>query len=113
MLFIISCLATLCITNSTQLLILRFIQGVGVCSTAVIWQALVIDRFSGQYAKRVLATIMPLVALSPTLAPLLGAWLFTGDNWQIIFFALAIIGILLFFAALFLQGKIALQKRTK
>lgn len=79
-LFIISCLAKLWITNGTQLLIVRFIQGVGVCSTAVIWQALVVDRFSGQYAKPVFATIMPLVALSPALAPLLGAWLLTSKT---------------------------------
>lgn len=112
-LFIISCLATLWITNGTQLLILRFIQGVGVCSTAVIWQALVIDRFSGQYAKRVFATIMPLVALSPALAPLLGAWLLTGNNWQMIFFALAIIGILLFLATILLQEKKYSEKTDK
>ncbi|WGL94167.1 purine nucleoside transporter PunC [Arsenophonus nasoniae] len=112
-LFIFSCLTTLCITNGTQLLILRFIQGIGVCSTAVIWQALVIDRFSGHYAKRVFATIMPLVALSPALAPLLGAWILTSNSWQMIFFSLAIIGILLFLATLLLQEKKRLEKTQK
>lgn len=109
-LFIASCLATLWIINGSQLLILRFIQGIGVCSTAVIWQALVIDRFSGLYARRVFATIMPLVALSPALAPLLGAWILTVSSWQIIFFSLAIIGILLFLATLLLQEKKRLEK---
>ncbi|MDE9591152.1 MFS transporter, partial [Xenorhabdus bovienii] len=80
-LFSISCLGMLWITDSMQLLVLRFIQAVGVCSAAVSWQALVVDRYDTEQAKRVFAMIMPLVALSPALAPLLGAWLLTHDGW--------------------------------
>ncbi len=76
-----------------QLLTLRFIQAIGVCAPAVIWQALVIDRYPGEKAQQVFATIMPLVALSPALAPQLGVGLTLLFGWQSIFLALTAIGI--------------------
>ncbi|MDC9595463.1 purine nucleoside transporter PunC [Xenorhabdus anantnagensis] len=94
-LFSISCLGMLWIIDPIQLLILRFMQAVGVCSAAVTWQALVVDRYDAERTKRVFAMIMPLVALSPALAPLLGAWLLTHSGWRIIFLVLMIVTLLL------------------
>ncbi|MBD2810919.1 Bcr/CflA family multidrug efflux MFS transporter [Xenorhabdus sp. Vera] len=104
-LFSISCLGMLWITDSTQLLVLRFIQAVGVCSAAVSWQALVVDRYNTEQAKRVFAMIMPLVALSPALAPLLGAWLLTHDGWRIIFLVLLVVTLLLLAPTFLLTNK--------
>jgi len=94
-LFILSCLGILWVTDATQLLILRFLQAVGVCSAAVLWQALVIDRYDAASAQKVFASIMPLVALSPALAPLLGAWVLEHYDWEIIFIILMAVGIVL------------------
>ncbi|PQQ32919.1 Bcr/CflA family multidrug efflux MFS transporter [Photorhabdus luminescens] len=102
-LFSIGCLGMIWITDSTQLLALRFIQAIGVCSAAVSWQALVIDRYDSNRTKRVFATIMPLVALSPALAPLMGAWLLQHGGWRMIFLVLLTITLLLLFFTLFLQ----------
>ncbi|PHM60408.1 bicyclomycin/multidrug efflux system [Xenorhabdus ishibashii] len=104
-LFSISCLGMLWITSPIQLLILRFMQAVGVCSAAVTWQALVVDRYDAERTKRVFAMIMPLVALSPALAPLLGAWLLTHSGWKIIFLVLMIVTILLLIPTFFLDNK--------
>ncbi|MBY5992885.1 purine nucleoside transporter PunC [Ferrimonas balearica] len=76
-----------------QLLSLRFVQAIGVCAPAVIWQALVIDRYPGARGQQVFATIMPLVALSPALAPQLGVGLTLLLGWQSIFLALTAIGL--------------------
>lgn len=56
-----------------------------MCSAAVSWQALVIDRYPAQQAKRLFAAIIPLMSLSPALAPLLGALLLNHWGWQAIF----------------------------
>ncbi|KLU15256.1 MULTISPECIES: purine nucleoside transporter PunC [Xenorhabdus] len=104
-LFSISCLGMLWITDPIQLLVLRFMQAVGVCSAAVTWQALVVDRYDVERTKRVFAMIMPLVALSPALAPLLGAWLLTHNGWRIIFLVLMIVTILLLIPTFFLTNK--------
>ncbi|WP_240330220.1 MFS transporter, partial [Klebsiella pneumoniae] len=53
-----------------------------VCAAAAIWQALVVDRYREGQANRVFATIMPLVALSPALAPLLGGLLAEAFGWR-------------------------------
>ncbi len=83
--------------NVELLLTARFIQALGACSATVIWQAVVVDRYEGRLAERIFATIMPLVALSPALAPMAGAGLQHHFGWRSIFVCLAIIGIALFF----------------
>ncbi|NOH55925.1 Bcr/CflA family multidrug efflux MFS transporter [Vibrio coralliilyticus] len=77
-----------------QLLTLRFIQAIGVCAPAVIWQAMVIKRYSSS-SQQIFATIMPLVALSPALAPQLGVVLADNFGWHSIFVALTLMGLLL------------------
>ncbi|MEG1350137.1 MAG: purine nucleoside transporter PunC, partial [Hafnia sp.] len=102
-LFSLGCLGMIWVDTTVELLILRFVQAIGVCSAAVTWQALVIDRYSKGIANRVFATIMPLVALSPALAPLLGAWLLNHLEWQAIFAVLFGISLLLLIPTLMLK----------
>lgn len=101
--FALSCLGMLWVENVSQLLVLRFIQAVGVCSAAVSWQALVTDHYPAHRASRIFATIMPLVGLSPALAPLLGSWLLNHYEWQAIFAVLFAVTIILMIPALFLK----------
>ncbi|NWA20602.1 purine nucleoside transporter PunC [Serratia liquefaciens] len=102
-LFALGCLGMLWVQNAVQLWSLRFIQAIGVCSAAVTWQALVIDRYREGKANRVFATIMPLVALSPALAPLVGAWLLNHMGWRAIFAVLLGITVLLLLPTLLLK----------
>lgn len=94
-LFALGCIGMLWVANEKYMLALRFLQAIGVCSATVSWQVLVIERYSKTQANRVFATIMPLVALSPALAPLLGAWLLNHFSWRAIFFVLFIITLML------------------
>jgi Bcr/CflA subfamily drug resistance transporter len=84
-LFALGCLGMFWVETAAQLWTLRFIQAIGVCSAAVSWQALVIDRYPAQQANRLFAAIIPLMSLSPALAPLLGALLLDHWGWQAIF----------------------------
>ncbi|HFM2580053.1 TPA: purine nucleoside transporter PunC [Escherichia coli] len=98
--FALGSLGMLWVENAATLLVLRFVQAVGVCAAAVIWQALVTDYYPSQKVNRIFATIMPLVGLSPALAPLLGSWLLVHFSWQAIFatlFAITVVLILPFF----------------
>ncbi|MCW8348252.1 MULTISPECIES: purine nucleoside transporter PunC [Vibrio] len=78
-----------------QLLTLRMLQAIGVCAPAVIWQSMVIDKFDKKTSQQIFATIMPLVALSPALAPQLGVLLTEFWGWHSIFVVLAMTGALL------------------
>ncbi|CAI9746298.1 purine nucleoside transporter PunC [Escherichia coli] len=93
--FALGSLGMLWVENAATLLVLRFVQAVGVCAAAVIWQALVADYYPSQKVNRIFATIMPLVGLSPALAPLLGSWLLVHFSWQAIFATLFAITVVL------------------
>ncbi|BDH46145.1 Bcr/CflA family drug resistance efflux transporter [Salmonella enterica subsp. enterica serovar Choleraesuis] len=86
--FAAGCLGMLWVSNAIELLALRFVQAIGVCAAAVIWPTLVADRYPAHQRNRIFATIMPLVGLSPALAPLLGSWLLHHFEWEAIFIVL-------------------------
>ncbi|MEB6377407.1 Bcr/CflA family multidrug efflux MFS transporter [Leclercia adecarboxylata] len=101
--FALGCLGMLWVRDATWLLVLRFIQAVGVCAAAVTWQALVTDYYPATRTNRIFATIMPLVGLSPALAPLLGSWILAHFSWQAIFAVLFAITLVLMLPAFFLK----------
>ena len=102
-LFAVGCLGVTWVENVRALLALRFLQAMGVCAAAVTWQAIVVDRFSADVAKKTFASIMPLVALSPALAPLLGAWVLNHFDWEAIFALLTAVAALLLIATFTLR----------
>ncbi|MCJ8350586.1 purine nucleoside transporter PunC [Moritella sp.] len=102
------------VSNSIELfLFARFGQALGACCGTVIWQAVVIDRYQGKASERIFATIMPLVALSPALAPLLGAGLEEYFGWRSIFVVLVVIGLALVFATSRQQESAPLDKKQE
>ncbi|MBJ2114437.1 Bcr/CflA family multidrug efflux MFS transporter [Serratia ureilytica] len=107
--FALGCLCMLWVENIEELWVLRFIQAVGVCAASISWQSIVVDRYQGMLAKKVLATIMPLVALSPALAPLMGAWLISFMNWRAIFTVQLIISIALMIPTILLKVRTRLD----
>ena len=94
-LFILASLAIFLSHDIVVLIVMRLIQSFGACAAAVCWQALVIDKYEKKEADHVFATIMPLVALSPALAPIIGAFIAVHFGWRFIFVFIAL-------AALFL-----------
>ncbi|EOZ9095035.1 purine nucleoside transporter PunC [Klebsiella aerogenes] len=102
--FALGCLGMLWVRDATLTLVLRFVQAIGVCAAAVTWQAMVTDYYPAQRTNRIFATIMPLVGLSPALAPLLGSWLLVHLEWQAIFATLFAITLLLMLPAFRLKA---------
>lgn len=102
--FALGCLGMLWVRDATLMLVLRFVQAIGVCAAAVTWQAMVTDYYPAQCTNRIFATIMPLVGLSPALAPLLGSWLLVHLEWQAIFATLFAITLLLMLPAFRLKA---------
>ncbi|POP47211.1 Bcr/CflA family multidrug efflux MFS transporter [Superficieibacter electus] len=110
--FAAGCLGMLWVKDATMLLVLRFVQAAGVCAAAVTWQAMVTDYYPAQRVNRIFATIMPLVGLSPALAPLLGSWILTHFDWQAIFATLFIITLILMLPALRLKPAAAKKQES-
>ena len=110
--FAVGCVGMLWVRDATWLLVLRFVQAVGVCAAAVTWQALVTDYYPASRTNRIFATIMPLVGLSPALAPLLGSWLLAHFDWQAIFAVLFVITLLLMLPAFTLKRSAVQQPKS-
>ncbi|ABZ76644.1 drug resistance transporter, Bcr/CflA subfamily [Shewanella halifaxensis HAW-EB4] len=73
----------------------RFMQALGACSAGVIWQAIVIEKYDASKAQSVFSNIMPLVALSPALAPILGAFILESMGWESIFVTLTMMSVVM------------------
>lgn len=111
--FALGCLGTLWVRDASLLLVLRFVQAVGVCAATVSWQALVTDHYPAHRVNRIFATIMPLVGLTPALAPLLGAWMLAHLSWQAIFATLLAITVVLMIPALRLKPAVRSATHTE
>ena len=76
------------------LIVLRFVQGLGICSAAVIVRAVIRDLYTGPRAAQLLALTFLLLGISPLIAPLAGSFFIAFLSWRAIFWVTAFIGLL-------------------
>lgn len=100
-LYIISSIACLAVTDINQLIILRFVQAIGSCATAVASIAMVRDLFTVKESPKVFASLMLVIAVSPMLAPTAGGYLIAALGWRYVFVFLAFMAVLILLAAIF------------
>jgi DHA1 family bicyclomycin/chloramphenicol resistance-like MFS transporter len=67
------------------LVLWRFLQGLGASAGSVLARAIVLDRWRGEQASRVLSWMAIFTFLSPVLAPLVGGQIASLGAWQTIF----------------------------
>jgi Bcr/CflA subfamily drug resistance transporter len=98
--------AVISVSDSIMMMnIARFFQAIGACSAAVIWQAIVIEQCPADKAQDIFSNIMPLVALSPALAPIVGAFILNGFGWRAVFISLCVIAVILIVMTYFFVPK--------
>lgn len=73
-----------------QLIVFRLLQALGGGAAVVLSRAVVRDLFPGDEGARVMSLMVPIVAVAPLLAPLLGGWVAVTAGWRMIFIALAL-----------------------
>jgi DHA1 family bicyclomycin/chloramphenicol resistance-like MFS transporter len=74
---------------------LRLFQGLAGAFGIVIARAVVRDLFEGREAARVFSALMLVFGLAPVLAPLIGTQILVIGDWQEIFLALGVFGLLI------------------
>lgn len=78
-----------------EMLILgRFVQGLGICAILAVSRAIIRDRQTGQDAAHSAARILLIVSVSPMLAPLAGSAIIAVADWRLIFYGMALLGLL-------------------
>lgn len=94
-LYIVSSLACLFVTSIDQLIVLRFVQAIGSCATAVASVAMVRDLFSIDESPKVFASLMLVIAASPMLAPTAGAYFIASLGWPSVFVFLSVMALVM------------------
>lgn len=100
-LYIVASVACLAVKDINQLIILRFVQAIGSCATAVASVAMVRDLFTVKDSPKVFASLMLVIAISPMLAPTAGGYLIAAFGWQSVFVFLAVMAALMLVAVVF------------
>lgn len=91
-LFVVASIGCSLATTVHDLLLFRFIQGIGACVGPTLARAVARDVFGPTRAARALSLIAMLMALAPAVAPLMGGFLLLWLPWPIVFVFLAVYG---------------------
>lgn len=94
MLYGVAALACAFATSLEALLLLRFVQGLGVAAPRVVGSAMMRDVFKGREMAQVMSIIMAVFMGVPAAAPLLGQAIMVLADWRAIFWVFAAIAVL-------------------
>ncbi|PWS33623.1 multidrug effflux MFS transporter [Pedobacter paludis] len=100
-LYIVASIGCLAVTDVNQLIVLRFVQAIGSCATAVASVAMVRDLFTVEESPKVFASLMLVIAVSPMLAPTAGGYLISALGWKYVFVFLGFMAVLMLLASIF------------
>ncbi|WP_231491695.1 multidrug effflux MFS transporter [Pedobacter sp. Leaf170] len=100
-LYILASFLCLAVTDVNQLIVLRFVQAIGSCATAVASVAMVRDLFTVEESPKVFASLMLVIAVSPMLAPTAGGYLIAALGWKYVFVFLGIMAMIILLATIF------------
>jgi DHA1 family bicyclomycin/chloramphenicol resistance-like MFS transporter len=81
-----------------QLVFFRALQGMSAGAGMVVSRAIIRDMFPPADAQRVMSQVTIYFGVAPAVAPLVGGWLFVSADWHAIFWFLALISLLLWWA---------------
>lgn len=86
-LFVAACIGAWYSQSLEMLLVMRFVQGLGVSAPRTVTLALVRDLYSGRVMAQVMSLSMVLFVLVPAVAPLVGQTIMQAWGWRSIFLA--------------------------
>lgn len=89
-LFVAACIGAYYSQSLEMLLVMRFVQGLGVSAPRTVTLALVRDLYSGRIMAQVMSMSMVLFVLVPAVAPLVGQTIMQAYGWRSIFLAFII-----------------------
>ena len=90
-------------TSVDSLIIFRAIQGLGGGCSMTVTSAIVRDVYTGKKQESILAIVQSMTMVCPLVAPVLGALLQTLISWRGVFFAQAIMGLVIVAGAIIMK----------
>lgn len=102
LIFIAASVACIYVKTIEQLWVVRFIQAIGGCGGIVISRAIVTDYFDKSDTLKIFALLAVIMGIAPIVAPSIGNGVLHVFEWEGLFGAMAILGVVLFLLTLFL-----------
>ena len=70
----------------------RVVQGIGACGGMALSRVMVVDRFVGPAAARIISLMSLILSVAPAAAPVIGGTLITVVSWRLLFVLMAAFG---------------------
>lgn len=99
--------------NFNIMLLGRFIIAIGACSAAVACMAIVRDSFTGHDIAKYIAVVMGIIAVCPTISPIVGSFIQIHYGWKGAFCLLIIFAIFCLCITFFLFKESMLEKNKQ
>jgi DHA1 family multidrug/chloramphenicol efflux transport protein-like MFS transporter len=87
--FVLSCLAMLFVPTILLFVLLRFVQGFGLCFVVAVGYAAIQEAYTEDSALKVTALMANVALIAPLLGPIAGALIAQNGSWRVIFVAIA------------------------
>ncbi|MBK7650256.1 MAG: Bcr/CflA family multidrug efflux MFS transporter [Flammeovirgaceae bacterium] len=109
MIYVLASIGCAFTESVNSLIVMRFLQAIGGCAGIVAAQALVRDLFPVNKIAQALSLVILVIAVSPMIAPTVGAYVTAVFGWHSVFIVLAIITLIILVAVYFFlpAGKMA------
>lgn len=94
-LYVLGSIGSAAADSVTTLILGRLVQGVGACGGVALSRVMVVDRFAGNGAARIISLMSLILSIAPAAAPVIGGTLITVTSWRVLFLILAVYGAVL------------------
>lgn len=95
-LYVIATIGCLFANSFEALILARFVQGLASASPRIVTVSSVRDCYVGAPMARVMSLVMTVLFIAPIIAPTIGHFILIGSNWQALFVALLLHGLIVF-----------------
>jgi MFS transporter, DHA1 family, multidrug resistance protein len=95
LLYVIGSLGSAAAPSVTALIFARLVQGIGACGGVALSRVMVVDKFAGNGAARIISLMSLILSIAPAAAPILGGALITVASWRLLFLLMAVYGAVL------------------
>lgn len=112
-LFIIGSIGCALSTSMPMVVFWRVFQALGACTGPMISRAMIRDRYDSQRGAQMLSTLMMIMAVAPILGPLLGGVFLRLSTWNLIFWFMAFVGVILFLSTRLLPETLSESDRSQ
>ena len=112
-LFVLGSIGCALASSMHEVVFWRVFQALGACVGPMLSRAMIRDLFAPSQAAQMLSTLTIIMAVAPIAGPFVGGALLKIGSWHYIFWLLAVIGTLIFFAIFKLPETLPHVKRTQ